>query len=101
MDSQKNTYTTIDEYIAQFPPEIQARLNEMRTGAGTPMIPRQEFGEIVIPLPPLVTQKRIADLAALQTRENALLQQLVEETERLHLLSGKQLLSHMINSKQE
>jgi restriction endonuclease S subunit len=80
---------------------VKARLNEMRTGAGTPMIPRQEFGEIVIPLPPLVTQKRIADLAALQTRENALLQQLVEETERLHLLSGKQLLSHMINSKQE
>ena len=23
MDSQNNTYTTIDEYIAQFPPEIQ------------------------------------------------------------------------------
>ncbi len=30
MDSQNNTYTTIDEYIAMFPPEIQARLNEMR-----------------------------------------------------------------------
>ena len=30
MDSQNKTYTTIDEYIAQFPPEIQARLVEMR-----------------------------------------------------------------------
>lgn len=30
MDSQNNSYTTIDEYIAQFPPEIQARLVEMR-----------------------------------------------------------------------
>lgn len=80
---------------------VKAKLNEMRTGAGTPMIPRQEFGEIAIPLPPLATQKRIATLAALQAKEKALLQQLVEETERLHLLSGKQLLSHMINSKQE
>ena len=80
---------------------VRARLNEMRTGAGTPMIPRQEFGEIVIPLPPLATQKRIAILATLQEREKKLLQQLVEETERLHLLSGRLLLAQMINTKQE
>lgn len=80
---------------------VKARLNEMRTCAGTPMIPRQEFGEIVIPLPPIAIQKRIATLAALQGREKVLLQQLVEETERMHLISGKHLLSHMINSKQE
>jgi uncharacterized protein YdhG (YjbR/CyaY superfamily) len=30
MDSQKTTYTTIDEYIAQFPPEIQEKLSEIR-----------------------------------------------------------------------
>lgn len=30
MDSQKKTCTTIDEYIAQFPPEIQAILSEVR-----------------------------------------------------------------------
>lgn len=30
MDSQNNTCTTIDEYIAQFPPEIQAILSEVR-----------------------------------------------------------------------
>ncbi len=30
MESQKKTYTSIDEYITQFSPEIQARLNEIR-----------------------------------------------------------------------
>jgi restriction endonuclease S subunit len=80
---------------------VKAKLNEMRTSAGTPMIPRREFGEIIIPLPPLAVQKQIAALAALQEKEKALLQQLVEETERLHLLSGKKLLSRMHNNKQE
>ena len=36
---------------------VKAKLNEIRTGAGTPMIPRQEFSEIIIPLPPLDVQK--------------------------------------------
>jgi uncharacterized protein YdhG (YjbR/CyaY superfamily) len=30
MDSKKNTYTTINEYIAQFSPEIQAKLKEIQ-----------------------------------------------------------------------
>jgi restriction endonuclease S subunit len=80
---------------------VKARLNEMRTGAGTPMIPRREFGEIVIPLPPLATQRRIANLAALQAREKVLMQQLAEETERLQLLTGKRLLSHLTDFEQE
>ena len=30
MESKKAAYTSIDEYIATFPAEIQARLEEMR-----------------------------------------------------------------------
>lgn len=89
----------IPEYLAwcldQEPTKM--RLNEMRTGAGTPMIPRQDFSEITIPLPPLSEQNRIATLASLQIREKMLLKKLVEETERLHLLSGKLIFNQMTN----
>lgn len=78
---------------------VKAQLNEIRTGAGTPMIPRREFGEITIPLPPLLTQRRIAVLADLQTRERILLQALTEETERLHRITGQQLLFRLSHDK--
>ena len=80
---------------------VKAKLNEMRMGAGTPMIPRREFEEIIIPLPPLSTQQRIATLADLQAKEKILLKQLVEETERLHATAGKQLLYNLTNSEKE
>jgi len=80
---------------------IKVRLNEIRTGAGTPMIPRREFEEITIPLPPLAAQQHIATLAELQAKEKKLLEQLVEETERLQVTIGKQILYNLTTSKQE
>jgi len=80
---------------------VRLKLNEIRTGAGTPMIPRQEFGEIEIPLPPKAVQRRIADLARLQSREKALLQELFQETERLQRLTGQQLLTNLARQKKE
>lgn len=77
-------------------PLVEAQLNEIRTGAGTPMIPRQEFIEICIPLPPIVMQEKIASLAALQQQERKLRQRLVEETGHLHRLTGQKLLTHLI-----
>jgi len=74
---------------------VKARLNELRTGAATPMIPRQEFGEIPIPLPPLEIQRQIARLADLQVRESLLLQKLENETERLNRVVGLRLLSNL------
>lgn len=74
---------------------VRARLNELRTGAATPMIPRQEFGEILIPLPPLEVQRQIERLADLQVRESSLLQELVSETERLNRIIGLRLLSNL------
>jgi len=80
---------------------VRAQLNEIRTGAGTPMIPRREFGEITIPLPPMALQKRIAALAGLQAREAALLRRLTEETERLHRLTGQRILIRLTHNEKE
>ncbi len=77
---------------------VKLKLNEIRTGAGTPMIPRQEFAEIEIPLPAMAVQQRVAELAGLQTRERTLLRQLFEETERLQRLTGQRILSSLTES---
>lgn len=79
---------------------VKAQLNEIRSGAGTPMIPSNAFREISIPLPPLATQKLIAEYGSLQMREKKLLQELVYETERIQQAIGKSILSNLtINHK--
>jgi restriction endonuclease S subunit len=80
---------------------IKGKLNEMRIGAGTSMIPRKDFGEIIIPLPSIETQQRIVSLGDLQAREKVLLKQLIEETERLHSVTGKQFFNKCFDSEQE
>ncbi len=74
---------------------VKAQINAIRTGAGTPMIPRKAFSEITIPLPSLDKQLSLAALADLQARETALLQQLVQETERMHRLTGQRVLINL------
>lgn len=76
---------------------MKVKLNEIRTGAGTPMIPSKEFRELVIPLPPLATQRKITELGKLQMREKQLQRKLADETDRLHQAIGKSLL---LNSNQ-
>jgi restriction endonuclease S subunit len=72
---------------------FQTQLTAIRTGAGTPMIPRREFGEIIIPLPSMTRQKLMATLADLQRLEKDLLRQTVDATGQLHRLMGMRLLS--------
>lgn len=72
-------------------PSIQSDLNQMRTGAGTPMIPRTGFMNIRIPLPEKEVQQRIADLWRLQCREARLHQELSDETGRLARLLGQRI----------
>lgn len=74
-------------------------LAEIRTGAGMPMIPREEFKATPIPLPPLDTQRQIARLATLQSREIALRRQLLEETERQHRLLGNALIDRLSTNR--
>ena len=91
----------LPEYLAWYLNQemAKAKLNEIRAGAGTPMIPSREFRELSIPLPPLATQQQIAKLGTLQIREKQLLQQMVDETERLHVTIGKKLLSDFNHNK--
>jgi restriction endonuclease S subunit len=79
---------------------VKARLNEIRAGAGTPMIPSNAFREISIPLPPLTIQKRIAEIGRLQMLEKQLLQQLTDATDQLHKAIGKKLLSNSNHHKE-
>lgn len=78
---------------------VLAYLSEIRTGASTPMIPRPEFAALPIPLPSLATQRTIARLAALQHREKALRQQLLDETERWQRLLGQAIFDHLTSER--
>lgn len=92
----KAKQNTLPEYLAWYLNQdmFKARLNEIRAGAGTPMIPSKEFRELTIPLPPLAVQKIIAELARMQVREKQLVQQLVDETDCLHQAVGRSLFSN-------
>jgi Type I restriction modification DNA specificity domain len=74
---------------------IQTRIAQVRTGAGTPIIQRKIFAEIVLPVPPLEKQRKLAELGGLMARERLLRQQLVEQTNRLHRALGEKLLQQM------
>jgi len=74
---------------------VLGHLNEIRTGASTPMIPRAEFSALPIPLPSLSTQRAIARLANLQAKEKELRRQLLDETERLHRLLGQSIFDYL------
>jgi hypothetical protein len=69
----------------------QAQIAQIRTGAATPIIQRDELNGVTIPFPPLAEQRRIAALAALVQRERDLLRQLDEATQRKHQAIGSAL----------
>ncbi len=70
---------------------IQARISQVRTGAGTPIVQRKIFADIKIPVPSMDKQKQLAALGSLMTKEQQLQQKLVEETIKLHRAWGQQL----------
>ncbi len=77
-------------YLSQ--PEVEGYLGKMRTGAGTPMIPREAFMEIPVPLPDLATQEKIAEIWRLQNRELSLRKRILKEARRLQMLVGTKIL---------
>lgn len=78
-------------------PLVESYLSALRTGAGTPTIPRKGFMEITIPLADRVTQHRIADLWHLQNRELRLRRQLLEESTRFQRLAGQGIFNELIS----
>lgn len=80
-------------------PLAESLLAAMRTGAGSPTIPRKGFMEITIPLPNIANQHRIADLWRLQNRERHLRQQLLYESTRLYRLAGQRIFNELISGR--
>jgi hypothetical protein len=81
-------------------PPVQAAIASIRTGAGTPIVPRKEFGEIRIPLPSLDVQRRIARLGELMAQERQLARRLSEEVERAQRLIGDRLVKSLLTNNQ-
>lgn len=77
-------------YLNQVP--AQAAIGQIRTGAGTPMVQRADFGEISIALPPLARQRRIAHLGALMLAEQELVDRLAAAMARRSRVIGRRLI---------
>jgi len=75
----------------------QAAISQVRTGAGTPIVQRNVFAEMAIPLPELKLQQQIAKLGDLMAREREIQKGLANETERYHRLLGQELLRTIEN----
>ncbi|MDF1537264.1 MAG: hypothetical protein P1S46_12405, partial [bacterium] len=80
---------------------VQVQVREQRTGAGAPMIPRQGFMDIYIPLPSLEIQEKHAELGALLSREYTLRRKVLEETEILHAVIGYKALEKLFRAAKE
>lgn len=74
---------------------LQGALAQVRTHAATPMIQRPEFEQLVVPLPSIEDQKKVASLADLMLRERELIEKLNKETARLQELAGEIILQKM------
>nr|VFK57754.1 MAG: Type I restriction modification DNA specificity domain-containing protein [Candidatus Kentron sp. TC] len=70
----------------------QSRIREVRTGAGTPIIQRKLFMDIVIPLPSYEDQRKIARIGEYMAKERILREALMERTLELHRSIGRQLI---------
>ncbi len=76
-------------------PPIQARIAQVRTGAGTPIIQRRIFAELTLPVPPLDKQRQLAELGELMMKERTLRQALLDQSNRLHRALGEKILRQM------
>jgi len=76
-------------------PPVQAQISQVRTGAGTPIVQRSVFADIMIPLPPVIEQKRLAELGQLMRKEQELRKKLAEATENYHKAIGSKLISQL------
>nr|VFK18603.1 MAG: Type I restriction modification DNA specificity domain-containing protein [Candidatus Kentron sp. LPFa] len=79
----------------------QSRIREVRTGAGTPIIQRKLFVELVIPLPSYEDQRKIAKIGEYMAKERILRQTLMERTVALHRSIGRQLIRDLASTRND
>ncbi|MHB2031769.1 MAG: restriction endonuclease subunit S domain-containing protein [Gemmatimonadaceae bacterium] len=80
-------------YLNQAP--AQTSIDQIRTGAGAPIVQRSAFAQIEILLPPLDVQRKIAELGTLLAREQELMGRLTDMVTRSHVAIGQQLIIQM------
>lgn len=71
---------------------VQIKVAEIRTGAGTPLVPRADFAQIPIVLPSLETQRKISEISSLMAHEKMLANRMRQEIERKHRLLGQKII---------
>jgi restriction endonuclease S subunit len=71
---------------------FQLKIAEIRTGAGTPLVPRADFSEIKIVLPPMEKQRKIAEIGSLMLNEKRLANSMLKKIELKHRLLGKRIM---------
>ena len=77
---------------------FQLKISEIRTGAGTPLVPRVDFSQIPIILPPIEEQRRINKIIKLVSHEKRLANSMLEKIELKHRLLGKKILNRLEHS---
>lgn len=77
---------------------LQNKIAEIRTGAGTPLVPRADFSQIPVTLPPLEEQKKIAKIGDLMIKEKILMNSMLKKMELKHRLLGKKILNRLEHS---
>jgi len=80
-------------YLNQAP--AQAGIDQIRTGAGTPLVQRAAFLEIEVALPSLAVQREVAALGGLLARERDLRERISAATNRLHSGLGRAMIEQM------
>jgi hypothetical protein len=86
-------------YLGQ--PGAQRELTQIRTGAGTPLVQRSAFSELLVPLPDVATQRQIAELGELMARERLLLERLAAAAGRAHDLTSNHLARSLLATARE
>jgi hypothetical protein len=87
----------LPSYLAWFLNQGQAQtvIDQIRTGAGTPIVQRKDFEQLEVVVPGLETQQRIVELGALQVREQELLKQLSHAVDRAHASVGRTIIDQL------
>ena len=80
-------------YLNQTP--AQAAIEQIRTGAGTPIVQRRAFENMEIVVPPVARQREIAEFAELLARERDLRNRLAQATDRSHRMIGQKLIESL------
>jgi hypothetical protein len=77
-------------YLNQLP--AQGTIDQIRTGAGTPIVQRDAFQSLNVLLPTLDVQREIAVLGVLFARERGLRERLADATSRAHAALGANII---------